>query len=147
MKRMFSLALMCAFVVTESAGLGAQDPTGVISGSILSATGRGLSGITVQLVDARGTVVGKTETKNGVFEFPAMRYDTYTVQCVRNNKVAGTTSARLQAATESVTLSCGADIRAAWWKHGGVMTGLVAAVSAIGAAAVVATAGDASGSR
>ena len=147
MKRMLSLALMCAVVVTESAGLGAQGPTGVISGNILSSTGRGLSGVSVQVVDARGTVVGKTETKDGVFEFPAMRYDTYTVQCVRNNKVVGTSSATLQAATVSVNLSCGADIRAAWWKHTGVMTGLVAAVSAIGAAAVVATTGDASGSR
>ena len=159
MKRMLSLTLMCALTVCESAGLGAQaqnpgvvtgavlQANGVISGSVKSSSGRPLSGITMQLVDARGRPVGKTVTSpNGDYTLAPVTFDTYTLQCVQNNKVIGTSSVILKAATESVKMTCTSDT-AAWWKAPAVLTGLVAAAVAIGATAVVSTNGDASGSR
>lgn len=160
MKRMLSLALMCALMVCESASLRAQNQkpgvvtgnvlqgNGVISGSVSSSSGRSLSGITMQLVDARGTVVGQTVTsRDGDFTFPAVGYDTYTLQCVDRNKVIGTSSVILKAATEAVKMTCTSDVAAVFWKKPAVLAGLVAAAAAISTAAVVSTTSDASGSR
>jgi hypothetical protein len=160
MKRMLSLALMCALSFSQFAGLAAQvqpprsvtgnvlQADGVISGTVSSSSGRSLSGITMELVDARGTVVGKTvSARNGDFSFQPVSYDTYTLQCVDDNKVIGTSSVTLKAATESVKITCTSDVPVVWWKNTGVLTGLAAAAAAIGAAAIVATTGDASGSR
>jgi hypothetical protein len=146
MKRILALALMSALVVNV-AGASAQS-NGVISGTVSASTGRPLSGITMQLVDAGGTPVGKpvTTARDGAFSFPPVAYDTYTLQCLQNAKVVGTSSVILKAATESVKMTCAIDV-AAWWRGSGVVTGLVAAAAAVGTAAVVAVAGDASGSR
>jgi len=159
MKRMLSLTLTGALTVSLSAGLGAQiqnpgvvtgnvlQANGVISGNVKSSSGRPLSGITMQLVDARGTPVGKTVTeKNGDYKLAPVTFDTYTLQCVQDNKVIGTSSVILKAPTESVNMTCTSDA-VAWWTKKGVLTGLVAAALGIGAVAVVSTNGDASGSR
>jgi hypothetical protein len=160
MKRMLSLALMCALAVSQSTSLGAQvrnsgvttgtvlQADGVISGTVSSSSGRPLSDITMQLVDVDGRPVGKpvVTSRDGDFTFPPVAYDTYTLQCIQKNQVIGTSSIILKAATESVKMTCTSDA-APWWKNAGVVTGLVAAAAAVGAAAVVATSGDASGSR
>jgi len=154
MNRMLSLALMCALAVGDSAGLGAQSQNpgvvtgnvvqanGVISGSVKSSSGRPLSDITMQLVDVRGGSVGKTvSSRDGDFTLPAVPYDTYTLQCVQNNKVIGTSSVMLQAPTQSVKMTCTSDV-APFWKKPAVLTGLVAAAAALGTTAVVAATGD-----
>jgi hypothetical protein len=160
MKRTLSLALMCLLLFSHSAGLLAQaqkpgvvkgdvvQVDGVISGNVSSSSGRPLSDITMQLVNAGGTLVGKpvTTSGNGDFTFLPIAYDTYTLQCIQRNKVIGTASVTLKTPTESVKMICTSDA-VAWWKNAGVVTGLVAAAAAVGAAAVVAATGDTSGSR
>jgi hypothetical protein len=159
MKRLLSLALICTLALIDSASLGAQNQTpggvtgnvlqanGVISGSVKSSDGRPLSGITMQLVDARGAQVTRTvTTRDGDFTLPPAAYDTYTLQCVQKNKVIGTSSVMLQAPTESVRMTCTSDA-GAYWKKPAVLAGLVAAAVALGATAVVATGGTASGSQ
>ena len=168
MQRTLFLALMCALVFSESAALLAQtqnpgavtgaaaQANGVISGTVSSSTGRPLSGITIQLVDARGTPVGRpvTTSRDGAFSFPPVSYQTYTLQCLEDGKVVGTSSVILTAPTQSVSMTCSSDTdelgtkdtaARAWWKKAGVLTGLLAA--AVGTAALVATRDDASGSR
>jgi hypothetical protein len=159
MTRMLALVLMCTLSLSQSLGLAAQvqnpgvvtgavlQANGVISGNVKSSSGRPLSDITMQLVDARGIPVGKAVTsRNGDYTLAPVAYDTYTLQCVQNNKVIGTASVILKAATESVNMTCTSDA-AAWWKTPAVFAGLAAAAMAVGAAAVVSTNGDASGSR
>ena len=157
MKRIFSLALICALVFSESAGLLAQTKNaGVISGTVSSSTGRPLSSITMQLLDERGTPMGKTVTtsRDGTFSFPPVSFQTYTLQCLQDGKVLGTSSVILTAATQAVKMTCSSDadglgkkdaVGPAWWKKAGVLTGLITA--AVSTAAIVATKGDASGSR
>jgi len=158
MKRMLSLALVYSLTVSLSAGLGAQvqnpgvvtgnvvQANGVISGSVRSSSGRPLSGITMELVDARGTRVGTTTTsRDGDFTLLPVAYDTYTLQCVQQNKVIGTSSVILKAATESVKMTCTSD--AGVWNKAGVVTALVAVAAGLGAAGIVSTKDDASGSR
>jgi hypothetical protein len=164
MRKPISLVLICGLVVSGSAGLGAQaaagaagQGNGVISGSVSSTTGRALSGMTMQLVDSKGTQVGKpvTTAANGTFKFDAVAYDTYTVQCMQNQKVRSTQSVILKGPTESIKMTCGTDTVAAFYKHPGVITGLAAAAAVAGAAAVRSgggvdtrsAGGDASGSR
>lgn len=159
MNRMLPLALMCVLAFGPPASLAAQaqpprgvtgnvlQADGVISGTVASSSGRTLSGIAMELVDASGRVIGKTvSTRDGDFKFQPVGYDVYTLQCVDDNKIIGTASVTLKAATESVRITCTSDA-IVWWKRTGVLTGLAAAAAAIGAAAVVATNGDASGSQ
>lgn len=160
MKRMLSLTLMCG-LVCGPLDLAAQEQTpgvvkgavlradGVISGTVSANTGRKLSGIEMHLVDARGVTVSKTvTTRDGDFKFPPAAYDLYTVQCMDDRKVIGTEKVTLSAPTQSVDMTCTHDV-GAWWKKKkwGVLTGLGVAATAIGAVAVVAKGGDASGSR
>lgn len=160
MNRLLSLALICALTSGHAAGLAAQGQSGrggltgavlqangVISGTVASSSGRTLSDIRMELVDAMGKVVGKTvSSRDGDFTFQPIGYDTYTLQCVADNKVIGTASVTLTAANESVRITCTSDA-VVWWKKTGVLLGLAAAAAAIGGAAVVATNGDASGSQ
>jgi hypothetical protein len=93
-----------------------------------------------------GIVLGKTvTTRNGEFSFPPIAYDMYTLHCVADNKVIGTSSVTLAGATQSVAMVCTTD--AGYWKKWGLLTGLGAAATAIGAAGVVAAHDDASPSR
>ena len=158
MKRMLALALTCVLACGSVADLRAQTQapgtlrgvvlpgTGVISGSVASSSGRRLSGITMHLVNPGGVVVGKTvTTRKGEFNFPPMSYDVYTVQCMDDDKVIGTSSVTLLEATRSVDMVCTSD--AGFWTKWGLLTGLGAAAAAIGAVGVVAAGGDASGAR
>jgi hypothetical protein len=158
MKRILSLTLTAVLISAPVGGLRAQTQApgtvkgvvvlqmGVISGSVASSSGRRLSSITMQLMSRAGIVLGRTvTTRNGEFSFPPMAYDAYTLQCVADNKVIGTSSVTLTAATQSVDMICTSD--AGYWKKWGLLTGLGAAATAIGAAGVVAAADDASPSR
>ena len=158
MKRMLCLVLTCVVTCTQAAGLGAQNQTGatlqgvvlpgtgVISGTVASSSGRRLSGIAMQLVNPMGLVVGKTmTTRNGEFTFAPVSYDIYTLQCMDDDRVIGTSSVTLAEATHSADMTCTSD--PGFWRRWGLLTGLGAAATAIGAVAVVARQGDASGSR
>ena len=132
MKRLLSLMLIC---LVAGNVLEAQ---GVISGTASGSSGRPLSGMTIQLVNARGTVVGTTKTaKNGDFTLASVAFDTYTLQCLANSKVVGTSSVALKAPTESIRITCATDAAAPFWKKSPLLTGLAAAAGAIGAAAII----------
>jgi hypothetical protein len=158
MKRMLCLVLSCIVAWTHGAGLAAQSQpggtlqgvvlagTGVISGTVASSSGRRLSGITMHLVNPKGMVVANTMTaRNGEFTFAPASYDVYTVQCMDDDKVIGTSSVTLAEAKQAIDMTCTSD--PVFWKTWGVLAALAGAAAAIGAAAVVATQGDASGSQ
>jgi hypothetical protein len=62
-----------------------------------------------------------------------------------DDQVIGTSSVTLNEAMRSVDMTCTSD--AGFWQPWGILAALAAAAAAIGAAAVVATQGDASGSQ
>lgn len=127
-----------------------RDCVGVVSGSVTSQVGRPLSGITMQLLDASGAVVGKTTTaRNGDFSISGVACGTDTLQCLdRDNKVLGTSSVTLAGASQSVKMICTSDVVPFWKTKGGyLLLGVGAAATAIGAAAIVSTGDDASGAR
>ena len=127
---------------------GTAGTVGVITGAVASSSGRRLSNVTMQLLNQSGVVVASAVTaRNGEFTIPPAGYDTYTLQCVDNNKVIGTASVTLKTATEAVKITCASDAAAPFWKKSAVLTGLAAAAAALGATAIVASSGDASGSR
>jgi hypothetical protein len=160
MKRTVSLVLMWSLTGAGPTVLGAQTQapgvvtgtvrqvTGVISGSVtLSAGTEPKDGTRIYLVDSSGVVVFKTQTKDGDFSMPGIALDTYTLQCVHDNgDVFGTEPVTLAATSAMVKMVCASDV-VGWWRKWGLLTGLGAAATAIGAAAVVATTGDASGAR
>ena len=159
MKRILLLALMYALLCAPLAGLQAegqvsgvitgavQECTGVISGSVTSQVGRPLSGITMQLLDSSGSVVGKTVTaRNGEFSIPGVSCGTDTLQCLDKDKVLGTSSVTLSGASQSVKMTCTTDV-VPFWRTKGLLIGVGAAATAIGAAAIVSTGADASGAR
>ena len=163
MRRILLLALMYSLLHAPLAVLQAegqvsgvitgavQECTGVISGSATSQVGRPLSGITIQLLDSSGSIVGKTITaRNGEFSIPGVSCGTDTLQCLDKDKVLGTSSVTLSVpgATESVKMTCTTDVVPFWrTKAGGLLIGVGAAATAIGAAAIVSTGADASGAR
>ena len=127
---------------------GTAGTVGVITGAVASSSGRRLSNVTMQLLNQSGVVVASAVTaRNGEFTIPPAGYDTYTLQCVDNNKVIGTASVTLKTATEAVKITCASDAAPPFWKKSTVLTGLAAAAAALGATAIVASSGDASGSR
>jgi hypothetical protein len=163
MKRILLLTLMYALLCAPFAGLQAQGQpsgvttaavrqcTGVISGSVTSQVGRPLSGITMQLLDSSGSSVGKTVTaRNGEFSIQGVSCGTDTLQCLDKDKVLGTSSVTLSVpgASASVKMTCTTDVVPFWkTKAGGLLIGVGAAATAIGAAAIVSTGADASGAR
>ena len=166
MKEVVCLTLACALVCFPVVSVWAQTQapgtlggvvlqgSAVVSGSVASSSGRRLSNITMQLLDPNGVVVGKTvSTKNGEFTFSPIRYETYTLQCVDDGKVIGTSSVVLNATTQPVRITCTSDV-AGYWQKWGVLTALGVAAAAAGTAALVSSGGstasstpDASGSR
>lgn len=160
MKRILSLALIYPLLCAPLAGRQVQGQTsgvitgavsqctGVISGSVTSQIGRPLSGITMQLLDSSGAVVGKAVTaRNGEFSMPGVSCGTDTLQCLDKDKVIGTSSVTLTGASESVRMTCTTDVVPFWKTKLGVLTVLGAAATAIGATAVVSTGADASAAR
>ena len=162
MKRALCLTLICG-LTSGPLNLAAQDQAtgvakgavlaadGVISGTVSSSAGRKLSGIKMHLLDPRGTVLRKTvTTRDGDFKFAPSAYDSYTVQCMdeKEKKVLGTEKVTLSQPAHELKMVCTTDA-AAWWKESkwGLLAGLGAAAAAVGAAAVIAKNGDASGSR
>jgi len=162
MKKVLSLALSWALICPHLAVLGAQtqgaqtqtgavtgkvlDVRGVIEGRVTSEIGRGFR-VTMQLVNPDGTPAATRDTdRQGNFSFPDIAYGMYTLQCMDDGKVIGTSPVTLSGPSESVKMVCTTDA-VAWWKKKGLLAGLGAAATAIGATAIVATKGDASGAK
>jgi hypothetical protein len=158
MKRTLCFALTCLLPCTYVGALLAQNQapgtikgvvlpgTGVVSGVVASSSGRRVSGMAMQLVNPSGLVVGKAvTTENGEYTFTPVSYDIYTVQCMDEDKVIGTAGVTLTAPMHTADMVCTSD--ALFWKKWGLLAGLGAAATAIGAVGIVAARGDASGSR
>jgi hypothetical protein len=102
----------------------------------------------MQLIDPAGTVVATVIAKDGgEFSFQGVAYSAYTLQCVDDGQVIGTSSVTLSGPSQEIRMTCTADTPGPWWTSPAVLAGLGAAAAAIGATAVVASQGDASGSR
>ena len=149
MRKMLSMSLAVMLVCAHVSALGAQAPaTGVIAGTAMSAAGVRLSNITMQVVNPTGAVVGTDVTeRDGAFSIPGVTYGTYTVQCVQKDKVIGTASVTLSAATTSLTVRCASESPVPFYKKKSILAALGAAAVAVGTAAVVTADPDASGAR
>ena len=151
MKRILAFALIVVLVAAHVPALQAQAgaaTTGVVSGSATANTRRSLSGITIQIRNAGGMVVGSAVTDSeGKFSFPGLAYGPYTVECLSEKKqVIGTAKASLTAPAADVRVTCAFDA-AAWWITKKSLTALGAAAVAIGAVAIVSTKDPQSGSN
>ncbi len=176
MTQLLSLALLIGAIAASSPSLAAQAQTqtpapaqpqtggGELKGEILQAngrihgtitsstTGRPIAKMTVHVRDVGagtgGKVISKETDKSGDFNFPDVPLGAYVLECVDGNKVLGTASVQLSKPAEAVDkdMSCTTDV--AFWKtkKGGSLTGLAAAVLAVGGTAIV-TKGDASPAR
>jgi hypothetical protein len=126
---------------------------GVISGTARSTAGAAVSDVTIQALNAGGSVVGTTVTsREGSFTLPSVPFGTYTVQCVNSrNEVIGTASVTLAAVSATVGVTCATEVAAPppAPRNRRLLFALAAAAAgaAIGAVAVVAGGGDASGAR
>jgi hypothetical protein len=158
-RRVVSLALMYLVACVPDARLRAQAQVpgssipvtvvgskGVISGTVASSSGRPLRDVTMQLVNPIGAIVGTVVTaRTGEFRFQAIDLGMYTVQCVADKKVTGTSSVTLSGPLESVKMICAAD--PGYWKQWGLLTVLGVAAATLGTAAIVGPADVASPSR
>jgi hypothetical protein len=155
MKKLLALTLTCAFVSAHVPALAAQAPaqgaqsTGSITGAALSNTGRRLSGITIQVRNAAGAIVGSAVTgSGGGYTIPALAAGVYTLECLSEKKqVIGTAKATLTLPSTSVNLTCASDVAGLPILNKKVLTALGAAAIAIGAVAVVSTKDDGSPAR
>ena len=167
MKRLVSLTLAFVFVLAQLSYVGAQgQAVGIISGTATGTNGAALAGVTVQVVNSAGTVVGSAvTTAAGSFSVGGLTAGTFTVNVVAaSGAVIGTSTATLTAAAMTATVGVSATAAAAAAAAGaaaaggaaaaagGISTaahvaGVGAAAAGIGAAAVVANRDDASPSR
>jgi len=150
MKRILAFALMVSLTGAHVPTLQAQAgvATGVVSGSTTANTRRSLSGITMQIRNAGGMVVGSAVTDSGgKFSFPGLSYGAYTVECLSEKKlVIGTAKATLTSPAADVRVTCAFDAPASWISKKAI-TALGAAAVAIGAVAIVSTKDPQSGSN
>src|SRR5688572_14735117 len=151
MKKILALTLTCLVAGAQFTALAAQagQPTGVVSGTATSNTGRNLSGLTIQVRNAAGAIVGSVvTTNNGAFTFSGLAGGMYTLECLSEKKqVIGTARATLTPPSATVNITCASDVAALPILNRKVLTALGAAAVAIGAVAVVSTRGTASGSN
>ena len=164
MRRIVVIAVAFAFALTQFSSLNAQvQGGGTITGTIAGPQGV-LGGVTVQAVDANGTIVGNAVTSDaGAFRIAALRPGTYTVH-VRgaNGQAIATSSARLTPEAMNVTLKIDASagtlagpastVPATTARRGGMSAKIVlasvgAAAASLGTLLVISTQEDVSGSR
>jgi hypothetical protein len=150
MKRILAFALIGLLAAAHVPTLHAQagSATGVVSGSATANTRRSLSGLTIQIRNAGGTIVGSAVTDSeGKFSFPGLAAGRYTVECLGEKKqVIGTANATLTPPSTTVRVTCAFDAAALWFNKK-ALTALGAAAVAIGAVAIVSTKDPQSGAR
>jgi hypothetical protein len=151
MKKLLALTLTCVIVSAQFPALAAQaaQPTGAVSGTATSNTGRKLSGITIRVRNTAGAIIGSTVTaSDGTYTVSALAAGMYTLECLTEKKqVIGTARATLTSPSATVNLTCASDVAALPILNKKVLTALGAAAVAIGAVAVVSTRDPASGSN
>ena len=151
MKKLVAVALTCMMALTQMPLLaqGGAPTTGAVSGTATSNTGRRLSGMTIQIRNAGGMVIGSAVTgTDGSFTIAALNAGAYTVECLSEKKqVLGSAKADLTPPSVNVSLLCTTDVVAWPILNGKVLAALGAAAVALGAVAVVSTRDDGSPAR
>jgi hypothetical protein len=150
MKRILALTLTAVLVSAQVPALMAQagQTTGVVSGTASANTGRPLSGLTIQVRNASGSIIGSAVTgSDGKFSIVGLAAGAYTVECLSEKKlVIGTARTTLTPPSATVGIICASD--AAFLPiNKKVLTALGAAAIAIGAVAVVSTRPEGSPAR
>ncbi len=154
MKKLVAVTLTCIIALVQLPLLAQGVPTtGMVEGTVSSNIGRRISGMTIQIRNAAGMVIGSTVTgSNGSFSVPALTAGVYTVECLSEKRqVLGSAKADLTPPSVSVSLTCTTDA-AAWYTLDGklktkVLAAMGAAAVALSAAAVVSRRDDGSPSR
>ena len=164
MRRIVVIAVAFAFALTQVSSLNAQlQGVGSISGTIAGPRGA-LGGVTVQAVDAKGTIVGNAVTSDaGTFRIAPLRPGTYTVHVLSaNGQAIATSSAKLTLEALHVLLKIDASagtlakpastVPATTARRGGmsakvVLASVGAAAASLGTLLVISTQEDVSGSR
>ena len=147
MKKILALALIGITVSAQLPALAAQaaaqgtPATGAISGAARSNTGRALSGITIQVRNAAGAIIGSAVTAgDGTYTVSALAAGMYTLECLSEKKlVIGTARATLAPPSATANLTCASDVATLPILNKKVLAALGAAAVAIGAVAVVST--------
>jgi large repetitive protein len=155
MKKILALTLTGVIVSAQFPALAAQapapgaQPTGAVSGGATSNTGRPLPGITIQVRNAAGAIVGSAVTgSGGNYTVAALPAGAYTIECLSEKKqVIGTARATLTPPSATANLICAFDAAGLPILNKKVLTALGAAAVAIGAVAVVSTRSDGSPAR
>ena len=151
MKKFVAVTLTCIIALAQLPLLAqaGQPTTGAVSGTATSNTGRRLSGMTIQLRNAAGMIIGSTVTgSDGSFTVAALAAGAYTVECLSEKKqVLGSAKADLKPPSVNVALLCTTDVVAWPILNGKVLAALGAAAVALGAVAVVSGRDDASAAR
>jgi hypothetical protein len=150
MKKIVALTLSYLLAVTSlSTPALAQAPqTGALNGKATSNTGRPLPGITVQLRNQTGAVVGSAVTgSDGSFSLAGLNAGAYTLECIAKNVVIGTAKATVAPPASTQNITCASDVAGLPILSKKVLAALGAAAVAIGAVAVVSTRPDGSPAR
>ena len=150
MRNSLALALIFAVALAQiPASLAAQQPTtGTVTGTAESNTGRNLSGITIQVRNISGAIIGSAVTNNdGAFTIGGLAAGVYTLECLQKNQVIGTAKLNLTLPTTMQNITCASDVAALPFLNRRALSALGAAAVAIGAIAVVSTRGDGSPAR
>ena len=145
MKRVVAISLAVVFAVSQLSSSHAQvEAIGIIAGTVSGPSGA-LAGLTVEVVNAGGAVVGSATTAvTGAFSISGLTAGTFTVQVVgMNGAVIGTSSATLAAGAMTATVSVSATAGAVAAAAAGAVAGAGAGTGAgaLGAAAGLGAAG------
>jgi hypothetical protein len=164
MKRIVIFAVAFTFALAQFSSVDAQFQEGGAIAGRVAGPARPLGGVTVQAIDAAGSIAGSAATSDaGMFRIVDLRPGTYTVHVLSaNGRAIATASATLAADSGPVTLSIEATagtmagaatgVPAAAPRGGGINARLVlasvgAAAASLGTLLVISTNEDVSGSR
>jgi hypothetical protein len=151
MKRILALTLTAVLASAQAPALLAQaaQSTGVVSGTATSNTGRRISGLTIQVRNATGAIIGSAVTDGeGRFSVTGLAAGAYTVECLSEKKlVIGTTRTTLTPPSATVGITCASDAAFLPPLNKKLLAALGAAAVAIGAVAIVGTQDDGSPAR
>lgn len=153
MKRIFSVAVVIASLFVQLLPLHAQIGPGLIAGKVIGPSG-GVPGITVQVINADGAIVGRAvTTAMGTFRIEGAGVGAFIVQAVRSTgDVIGTSmvtlTPELMTATDVVIRLADEDAAAAAARARARAAAIVAALAAVrGIVMVIGNKPDASPTR
>ena len=150
MKRILALTLTAVLVSAQVPALIAQaGQTGTVSGTASSNTGRKISGLTIQIRNASGSIIGSAVTDgDGKFSIAGLAAGAYTVECLSEKKlVIGTARTTLTPPSANVGITCASDAAFLPPLNKKLIAALGAAAVAIGSVAIVSSKPDGSPAR